>query len=141
MADAWNCAFAFLLVWSPWPSSGMRPTFKRAALAKSARKSRRARPGKNPGSRVFSCLENLLASQARSASDRVAILAPGRSPMTYGTLWARTKETVHRLRELGVGRRDRVAVVLPDGPEAAVTMISVAAGAVCVPLNPAFTAD
>jgi acyl-CoA synthetase (AMP-forming)/AMP-acid ligase II/acyl carrier protein len=61
--------------------------------------------------------------------------------MTYGTLWARAKETVHRLRELGVGRRDRVAVVLPDGPEAAATMISVAAGAVCVPLNPGFTAD
>jgi acyl-CoA synthetase (AMP-forming)/AMP-acid ligase II/acyl carrier protein len=34
-----------------------------------------------------------------------------------------------------------VAVVLPDGPETAVTMISVAAGAVCVPLNPGFTAD
>jgi acyl-CoA synthetase (AMP-forming)/AMP-acid ligase II/acyl carrier protein len=31
--------------------------------------------------------------------------------------------------------------VLPDGPEAAVTLISVAAGAVCVPLNPGFTAD
>ena len=37
--------------------------------------------------------------------------------------------------------RDRVAVVLPNGPEAAVAMIAVAAGAVCVPLNPGFTAD
>jgi acyl-coenzyme A synthetase/AMP-(fatty) acid ligase len=34
-----------------------------------------------------------------------------------------------------------VAVALPDGPDAAVMMISVAAGAVCVPLNPGFTAD
>jgi len=110
-------------------------------LAKGAKKSRRARPGRDPRSRVFSCLGDLLASHARSASDRVAILAPGRSPMTYGTLWVQATETVHRLRELGVGRRDRVAVVLPDGPEAAVTMISVAAGAVCVPLNPGFTAD
>jgi acyl-CoA synthetase (AMP-forming)/AMP-acid ligase II/acyl carrier protein len=32
-------------------------------------------------------------------------------------------------------------VVLPDGPEAAVTIIAVAAGAVSVPLNPGFTAD
>src|SRR4029078_8863230 len=119
----------------------MRAAFKGAVLAKGAKKSRRARPGRDPGSRVFSCLGDLLASHARSASDRVAILAPGRSPMTYRTLWGRAAETVHRLRELGVGRRDRVAVVLPDGPEAAVTMISVAAGAVCVPLNPGFTAD
>jgi acyl-CoA synthetase (AMP-forming)/AMP-acid ligase II/acyl carrier protein len=40
-----------------------------------------------------------------------------------------------------VGRIDRVAVVLPNGPEAAVAMIAVAAGAVCVPLNPDFTYD
>jgi acyl-CoA synthetase (AMP-forming)/AMP-acid ligase II/acyl carrier protein len=32
-------------------------------------------------------------------------------------------------------------VVLPGGPEAAVAMIAVAAGAVCVPLNPGFTDD
>jgi acyl-CoA synthetase (AMP-forming)/AMP-acid ligase II/acyl carrier protein len=40
-----------------------------------------------------------------------------------------------------MGRSDRVAVVLPNGPEAAVALIAVAAGAVCVPLNPGFTAD
>ena len=40
-----------------------------------------------------------------------------------------------------MGRSDRVAVVLPDGAEAAVAIIAVAAGAVCVPLNPGFTAD
>jgi acyl-CoA synthetase (AMP-forming)/AMP-acid ligase II/NRPS condensation-like uncharacterized protein/acyl carrier protein len=45
------------------------------------------------------------------------------------------------LRSLGLGRNDRVAVVLPNGPEAAVAMIAVAIGAVCVPLNPDFTAD
>lgn len=112
----------------------------RAALAKGAEKLRRGRPGKNTGGPVFSCTEDLLAFYGRSARERDAILAPGRLPMTYGTLWAWAKETVRGLRSLGVGRRDRVAVVLPDGPEAAVTMISVAAGAVCVPLNPGFTA-
>ena len=61
--------------------------------------------------------------------------------MTFGALWFRTNEVVRRLRELGVGRSDRVAVVLPQGPDAAVAMIAVAAGAVCVPLNVGFTAD
>ncbi len=48
---------------------------------------------------------------------------------------------VRELRSLGVGRNDRVAVVLPDGPETAVAIIAVASGAVCVPLHPGFTAD
>ena len=61
--------------------------------------------------------------------------------MTYGMLWAYAKDTVRALRSVGVGRSDRVAVVLPDGPEAAAAIISVAAGAVCAPLNPTFTAD
>ncbi len=75
------------------------------------------------------------------APDRTAILAPGRPAVTYGTLWVRVKDAVRGLRSLGVGPSDRVAVVLPNGPEAAVAMIGVAAGAVCVPLNPGFTAD
>jgi acyl-CoA synthetase (AMP-forming)/AMP-acid ligase II/acyl carrier protein len=61
--------------------------------------------------------------------------------MTYDALWLQTRDVVRGLRSLGVGRTDRVAVVLPDGPEAAVAMVAVAAGAVCVPLNPGFTYD
>jgi len=61
--------------------------------------------------------------------------------MTYDALWLQTREAVRGLRSLGLGRTDRVAVVLPDGPEAAVAMVAVAAGAVCVPLNPGFTSD
>src|SRR5437588_884149 len=44
-------------------------------------------------------------------------------------------------RSAGVGRNDRIAVVLSDGPDAAAAVVSVAAASVCVPLNPAFTAD
>jgi acyl-CoA synthetase (AMP-forming)/AMP-acid ligase II/acyl carrier protein len=75
------------------------------------------------------------------APDREAILAPGRPPVTYGALWARVNDAVRGLRSLGVGPGDRVAVVLPNGPETAVAMIAVAAGAVCVPLNPGYTTD
>jgi acyl-CoA synthetase (AMP-forming)/AMP-acid ligase II/acyl carrier protein len=95
--------------------------------------------GKNAGSRAFSCLGDLLAWHARNAPDRNAILASGRSPMTYGAVWAWANNAVHRLRSAGVGRSDRVAVVLPHGPETAVAMTAVAAAAVCVPLNPGFT--
>jgi len=41
------------------------------------------------------------------------------------------------LQKAGVGHHDRVAVFLPNvGPEMAVAVIAVAAGAVCVPVNP-----
>jgi acyl-CoA synthetase (AMP-forming)/AMP-acid ligase II len=45
------------------------------------------------------------------------------------------------LRNGGVGRSDRVAVVLPEGPGAATAIVAVAAGAVCVPLYAGYTTD
>jgi len=96
---------------------------------------------KSTRGRVFSCLEDLLAYYARTAPGRDAILAPGCIPLTYGALSAQVNDVVRDLRSLGVTRSDRVAVVLPNGPEAAVAMIAVATAAVCVPLNPSFTAD
>jgi acyl-CoA synthetase (AMP-forming)/AMP-acid ligase II/acyl carrier protein len=98
-----------------------------------ARKSVKRRP--------FSCLRDLLSDYGRNAPNRHAILAPGLPPMTYGALWTQANDVVRELRSIGVGRTDRVAVVLPDGPEAAVAMITVAANAVCVPLNSGFTYD
>jgi acyl-CoA synthetase (AMP-forming)/AMP-acid ligase II/acyl carrier protein len=89
----------------------------------------------------FACLPDLLSHYARNAPDRRAILAPGCLPMTYNALWLQARDVVRGLRSLGVGRTDRVAVVLPDGPEAAVAMVAVAVGAVSVPLNPGFTYD
>jgi len=97
--------------------------------------------GKEAGSRVFLHLEELLAYYGRVAPSRDAILAPGRAPVTYGALWDRTNDAVHELRRRGIGRNDRVAVVLPDGPDTAAAVIAVAACAICVPLNPSFTAD
>ena len=96
---------------------------------------------KSTGGRVFSCLKDLLAYYARTAPGRDAILAPGCIPLTYGALSARVNDVVRDLRSLGVSGSDRVAVVLPNGPEAAVAMIAVATAAVCVPLNPSFTAE
>ena len=40
------------------------------------------------------------------------------------------------LSAFGLGREDRVALVLPNGPEMATAFLGVACGAVCAPLNP-----
>jgi amino acid adenylation domain-containing protein len=111
-----------------------------AGLSKVTNKTSHQHGGKG-GHRVFFCLADLLAYYGRTTPGRDAILAPGHDPLTYGALWARTNEIVRELRNFGIGRADRVAVVLPGGPEAAVATVAVAAGAVCVPLHPGFAAE
>ncbi len=65
-----------------------------------------------------------------------ALLASGREPLTYGGLLHQIETTVEALNAAGVGRGDKVAIVLPNGPAAAACCLSVASGAVAAPLNP-----
>jgi len=50
-------------------------------------------------------------------------------------------DVVTSLNAMGLGRNDRVALVMPQGPEMAVAFLAVAAGATCAPLNPAYRAN
>ena len=86
----------------------------------------------------FSCLPHLLEHQAGRIPDAPAILAPGRAPLSYGRLYQHIDEMGRTLRAMGIGRHDRVAVVLPNGPEMAVAILTVAASAACAPMNPAY---
>ena len=75
---------------------------------------------------------------AAGEAGRPAIRAPERSPLTYAALRALAERTVAALNGIGVGRGDRVAIVLPNGPEMAASFVSIAAGATTAPLNPAY---
>ena len=80
----------------------------------------------------------LIASRAETAPGSVAIGAPQRAPLTYLGLKQQVESAVKTFNACGVGREDRVAIVLPNGPELAVAFVSVAAGAACAPLNPSY---
>jgi acyl-CoA synthetase (AMP-forming)/AMP-acid ligase II len=84
------------------------------------------------------CIPDLIANRARQVSGDIAVTAPGRLPLTYGQLASQIGEMAMRLNEFGLGRNDRVAVVLPNGPEMAVAFLSVVSAATCAPLNPAY---
>jgi acyl-CoA synthetase (AMP-forming)/AMP-acid ligase II len=86
----------------------------------------------------FRCLSDLLAFQAEHVPDAVAIAAPGRTPLTYANLQRHVEDTTRWLNALGVSRDDRVALVLPNGPEMATAFLGVSAGATAAPLNPAY---
>ena len=70
-----------------------------------------------------------------------AIGAPERAPLTYSGLRRLISGTIAALNALGIGRNDRVAIVLPNGPEMAAAFIAIAAGATTAPLNPAYRAE
>ena len=88
-----------------------------------------------------SCVYDHLTAQAERAPQAVAISAPGRQPMTYAGLLLQTRGVRDKLNSMGIGRNDRVAMVLDNGPEMAVAFIGMASCVTCIPLNPGYRAD
>jgi acyl-CoA synthetase (AMP-forming)/AMP-acid ligase II len=87
------------------------------------------------------CLSQLLEYQARHNTDAPAIIGLERKPLSYGRLHQHAHRMRQALRAMGIGRHDRVVVVLPNGPEMAVAIVAVAASAVCTPMHPAYGAE
>ncbi|MGC3936821.1 acyl--CoA ligase [Roseobacter sp. EG26] len=68
----------------------------------------------------------------------LAIGAPDRAWMTYGCLRDLSSEVATSLNGMGIAKADRVAIVLPNGPEMAAAFVAVAQVATTAPLNPAY---
>ena len=83
----------------------------------------------------------VLTNTARSYPDRVGFIWEGQE-RSYGESNARADAIAHALANLGVGRGDRVALSLSNGPEIMESMFAAwKLGAAVVPLNARFTAD
>src|SRR3954453_17185765 len=67
-----------------------------------------------------------------------AIAAVERPPLSFRGPRRLGRGTVVALNQLGYGRGDAVAIVLPNGPEMATSFLGVASGCVSAPLNPAY---
>ncbi len=83
----------------------------------------------------------LTALLARGGDADAAIGAPARRALTHGELRRLIGATTQRLNTLGLGRGDRVAIVLPNGPEMATCFVACACAVTSAPLNPAYRAD
>src|SRR5260370_2102795 len=68
-----------------------------------------------------------------------ALLSAESSMLTFGALAKQIERTVRFLNLHRIGRSNCVAVILPNGPQLAVAFTSIASGAVCAPLNPAYS--
>ena len=83
-------------------------------------------------------LRDMLAAGGDSA---LALTAPGRASLDFRGLRTLIDDTLATLNALGIGRNDRVAIVLNNGPEMAACFVACACGVTSAPLNPAYRAD
>ena len=67
--------------------------------------------------------------------------APGRDWLDGAGLRGLAETTRAALNGAGIGRGDRVGIVLPNGPDMATCFIAVAACATAAPLNPAYKGE
>ncbi len=76
-----------------------------------------------------------------NAQGHRTIGAPGRPWLTGPDLGSLAGGVQSSMAAAGIGRGDRVAIVLPNGPEMATAFLCIAACCCAAPLNPAYTAD
>ena len=94
---------------------------------------------KEPSASKWLTIPALLEENGARNGGRPALLNEAGAPLSYEHLWQQVAATVTELNGLGVGRGDRVAMVLPQGPDLAVNFLAVASSATAAPLNPAYT--
>ena len=75
------------------------------------------------------------------SDDATALSTPGGAPLSYRELRAVVGETIAALNAHGIGREDRVAIVLDNGPHAASSFLAIAAGTTAAPLNAGYRAE
>jgi acyl-CoA synthetase (AMP-forming)/AMP-acid ligase II/thioesterase domain-containing protein/acyl carrier protein len=80
------------------------------------------------------CVADLIV-HGNQDPDSPAIESPGYEPLTYRDLREQVTYIVRTLNAMGFRPNDRIAIVMPNGPETAVATISVMAGFTAVPLN------
>ena len=89
----------------------------------------------SPQLQSFSSIFHLLQFWEKRAPDAIAIEAPERMPLSYGRLNAAVCKIAGALESTGIGRGDRIGIVLPNGPDMAVAFLATAVTATAAPLN------
>jgi acyl-CoA synthetase (AMP-forming)/AMP-acid ligase II/acyl carrier protein len=85
-------------------------------------------------------LLSLIKMNADRNPDAPAMISIDGETVTFDQLHKLIQGLVDDLNQLGIDRGDRVAVVIPNGPEMALAFLAVSSTAACAPLNPNYRA-
>ena len=102
--------------------------------------SRDRRTSRGPSSGPQNVIDAIVRWAERSP-DAPAVVASNQPPISYGKLVELLESTQTSLAASGVATTDRVALLMPNGPTMALTLLGVMAHATAAPLNPQYTAD
>ncbi|MGD9851482.1 MAG: AMP-binding protein [Nitrospirales bacterium] len=83
-------------------------------------------------------LEQCFQGWSQESPTREALLGLDRSPLTFAQLTQQLQSLRAGLRQRGLDRTARLALVAPNGPELALAFLACATSAICAPLNPAY---
>jgi acyl-CoA synthetase (AMP-forming)/AMP-acid ligase II len=86
-------------------------------------------------------VESTVSELIATATAARTIGAPGRVWLDGPSLGRLAQSVCSTLATHGIGAGDRVAIVLPNGPEMATAFLTVAAACCAAPLNPGYKAD
>jgi acyl-CoA synthetase (AMP-forming)/AMP-acid ligase II len=73
--------------------------------------------------------------------DAPALVAPEKTPLTYGVMRGNVLALALQLNQFGLGRGDRIAIAMPNGPELILAWCAAATAATAAPLNPNYKQD
>jgi len=82
-------------------------------------------------------IELLAAGNAQST----CLSAPDSAPLTYSAFRQLTQYVQTAFNQVGIGRHDRVALVMPNSAEMAASFVTTACCCTSAPLNPSYRAD
>jgi acyl-CoA synthetase (AMP-forming)/AMP-acid ligase II len=100
----------------------------------------RAEAISEPATLADATVATLIAQHVNVRPERPAFVMSNGDMMTYGALGAEITAFGTALRDNGIGRSAKVAILLPDGLELAVAIIAAACHSAALPLNPKITA-
>jgi acyl-CoA synthetase (AMP-forming)/AMP-acid ligase II len=72
------------------------------------------------------------------ADERPALLAPGRPALSYAQLRTNVTELAAQLNSFGLGRGDRIAIAMGNGPDVILAFFAAALCGTAAPLNPKY---
>jgi oxalate---CoA ligase len=83
-------------------------------------------------------LYQMISDQAQENPDAIAILSPGKKPISYRELKEHIRITTLKLYQWGIQSGDRIGAVLPNGPEMATAFLAFSNICIFAPLNPSY---